>query len=430
MSKDSILAPKQVEFILNSNSKFNIAWGAVRSGKTTCCVYRFMQCIYDSAEDQNHWAIGHTSTTIKKNAIDPILYPPPPGYPDPFAIFRPFCTWHESKRELVFGNKIIHTCGVRDKGSEGIIQGATFSTCYADEMTLWADNVLEMAKSRLSRPYSKLFGSLNPTYPSHKIKSWIDWSKEGDKNYYELHFDIDDNPYLDQRYKDDLKKSSSGIFYKRNYLGQWCLAEGAIFDFFDRAEHVVSRPPAPPEYYIAGIDYGTSNAFACLLIGINTGRLMGYGRRIWVEKEYFWDSKKTNRQKSPYEFANDVKRFLEPYGVRGVYLDPSAAFFKEELSRLKIHCIASNNEVDYGIQKMIGELKDGTLKIMDSCPNLIREMEGYVWDSKRSERGYDEPLKKDDHAVDALRYAIATHKITSFDVDDYYRKQNESRPRY
>jgi hypothetical protein len=58
--------------------------------------------------------------------------------------------------------------------------------------------------------------------------------------------------------------------------------------------------------------------------------------------------------------------------------------------------------------------------------NLIREIEGYVWDSKEAEKGYDEPLKKDDHAVDALRYAVKTHKIpTLTHPDDIWKQQME-----
>lgn len=430
MAENKILAPKQVEFILKSNAKINLAYGAVRTGKTTCGVYRFLQSVYE-CPDQNHWMIGHTATTIKKNAIDIILYPPPPSYPDPFAIFRPFCTWHESKRELSFGDKIIHTCGVRDKGAIGLIQGATFSKCYADEMTLWDDSIIDMTKTRLSRPYSQLFGTMNPTYPTHKLKQWIDWGAEGDKNYYGLHFNIDDNPYIDARYKEDLRKSLSGVFYKRNYLGQWCLAEGAIFDFFDRSVHVTRRAPASAEYFIAGIDYGTANAFACVLVGVSTGRANQSGKRLWVEKEYYWDCKKTGRQKTATEFAIDVQRFLEPYGVRSIYIDPSALAFKLELQRLKMHPVRADNDVDNGILKMTSEMQQGNLFIMDCCPNLIREIESYVWDSKSSEKGYDEPLKKDDHAVDALRYAIASHKVSTFDEDDYYRRQQrEFRSRF
>lgn len=422
MAETKILAPKQIEFILNSNRKINLAHGSVRSGKTVCTLYRFMQAAYE-CPDSDIWMLGHTSSTIYDNAINLILSPRPAGIPDPLAIFRPFCTWHESKRELSFGDKRINTCGVRDKGAIGLIQGKTFSLCYCDEMTLYDESIIDMIDTRLSAPHSRLFASMNPTYPTHKVKKWIDAGLAGDKNYYSLHFLLDDNPYVDQAYKNRVKNSLSGVFYKRNYLGQWCLAEGSIFDFFDRSLHVVKRPPATAEYFIAGIDYGTANAFACVLIGVSTGRSVQAGKRLWVEKEYYWDSKKTQRQKTATEFAIDIQWFLEPYGVKHVYLDPSALAFKLELQRLKIHAIGADNDVDNGILIMTSEMQQGNLYVCDCCTNLIREIESYVWDPKSSEKGYDEPLKKDDHAVDALRYAVASHKVSNFNEDDYYRRQ-------
>lgn len=424
MDKNKILADKQIEFILKSSSKINLAHGSVRSGKTVCTLYRFMQSVYE-CEAQDHWMIGHTATTIKKNAVNLILYPQPVGFPDPLGMYRPFCTWLESKGQLLFGDKIINTCGVKDKGAIGLIQGATFSTCYGDEMTLWDESIIDMAKTRLSRPYSKLFGTMNPTHPSHKLKQWIDWATEGDKTYYALHFNIEDNPFIDEKYKNDLKKSLSGVFFRRNYLGHWCLAEGAIFDFFDRNAHVKRRPPTAAEYFIAGIDYGTNNAFACVIIGINTGRYTKTDPVMWVEKEYFWDSKKTGRQKTSDEFALDMQNLLEPYGIRAIYMDPSALEFRLQLQRRRMHVVPANNDVNNGIIALTSRIKSGELYILEECKNLIRELESYVWDPKRSEKGYDEPLKKDDHAIDALRYAVASHKISSFNEDEYYQRQNQ-----
>jgi phage terminase large subunit len=93
--------------------------------------------------------------------------------------------------------------------------------------------------------------------------------------------------------------------------------------------------------------------------------------------------------------------------------------------------VPAKNDVQYGIQIMTAEMKQGNLFICEECKNLIREVESYVWDSKYTERGEDEPLKKDDHSVDALRYAVATHKVSTFDVNEYNRKHdNYMRDKY
>ncbi len=412
------LAPKQLEFIRHPKTKWNIAWGSMRAGKTIATIFDFM-CSLDSCPDSQIFMAGHTSETIYQNVVRLLLEDPRLG------IFRPFCTWVTGKRQLKFRDKTITTLGARDEGSVGKFQGATFSRFYGDEMTLFPESIIDTIDTRLSNPHSMGWATLNPTHPNHKIKKWIDKAEEGNPNYYALHYTLDDNPYLEDSYKLRIKNSLSGVFYKRNYLGLWCLAEGAIFDFFNKPDHVVAKPPRAAEYWIAGIDYGTVNNFACLLIGISTGRYAQDGRCRWIEKEYVWDSRKQGRQKTNSEYADDVQAFLEPYGVNGIYVDPSAAAFKLELRKRGLHVIDADNDVVNGIIYMTSEMRAGNLFVCNECTNTIREIESYVWDSKAAEKGEDEPLKKDDHCIDAARYAVYTHKIPVYDQQAHNRLQQD-----
>ena len=407
----NLLAPKQMEFILDSVKKINIAHGSVRSGKTVSTLFRFMQAV-NSCPDSQIWMIGHTADTIYHNAIRLLMEATQPN--NPLAIYHPFLTWHPGKRQLKFKDKTISTLGAKDEGSIGAIQGKTFSLAYTDEITLYPESIIDMIDTRLSNPHSQLFASCNPSHPTHKIKQWIDKAEAGNKQYYSLQFTLDDNPYVDEDYKQRIRESLSGLFYKRNYLGIWCLAEGAIFDFFDRKIHVVPKPPFAAEYWVAGIDYGTSNNFACVLMGVSTGRYTQTGVCRWIEKEFVWNSHEKGRQKTNSEYADDVQNFLEPYGLKGVYVDPSAASFKVELKRRGITVIDADNDVLNGITFMTSEMSKGNLFICQDCPVLIKEIESYVWDSKKAEKGEDAPVKKDDHCIDAARYAIYTHKITKY----------------
>ena len=402
------LSERQLQFIAESNSHWNIAHGSVRSGKTVGTLMRFMQAVNDCPDSQI-WMVGHSSDTIYQNAVR-LLFES-----KQMAMYRKFCTWYAGKRQLKYKDKTIATLGAKDEGAIGGFQGKTFSLVYCDEMTLYPESIIDMIDTRLSNPHSMGFASMNPSYPKHKIKQWIDKAEAGDPNYYSLHFTLDDNPYVEESYKQRIRDSLSGLFYKRNYLGLWCLAEGAIFDFFDPKIHVVSKPPAAADYWIAGIDYGVSNAFACVLVGVSTGIANQVGKRLWVEKEYYWDCKKTGRQKINSEFAEDVYNFLEPYAIKGIYIDPSALAMKLELQRRGMHIIPANNDVYNGIEMMTSEMGKGNLYVCKDCPNLIKEIENYVWDSKKSDQGEDEPVKKGDHAVDALRYCMATHKVITYD---------------
>lgn len=418
---------KQLEFFVNSKCKWNLAHGAVRTGKTVGTLFRFLHAA-NECPDSQIFMVGHTSETIYENAIRLIMESPQ------FAIFRPFCTWFTGKRHLKFKDKVIATIGAKDSGSIGQFQGKTMSLVYCDEMTLYPENIIDMIDTRLSMPHSMGFASMNPSHPSHKIKQWIDKADAGDPNYYALHFLLEDNPFVDESYKLRVKNSLSGLFYKRNYLGLWCLADGAIFDFFDPNLHVSDRPPAA-EYYIAGVDFGVSNNFACVLMGVNTGINTQTGVKRWIEAEYVWDSKKRERSKTNTEYAEDIEAFLEPYGVKSIYLDPSAASFRVELQRRGMPVIDADNDVLPGITYMTSEMAKGAFKVHPRCKVLIKEIETYVWDHKASERGEDRPLKKDDHCIDAMRYALYTHKVAEYNPykhnqdNDKWRNRFEPGPR-
>jgi len=399
---------KQLQFLVNSTKKWNLAHGSVRTGKTVITLFRFLQACHECPDSQI-FMVGHSADTIYNNAIRLIFET------QQFEVFKPFCTWHPGKRVLKFMDKTITTMGAKDEGSLARFYGATFSLVYCDEITLYPDSIIHMIDTRLSPSHAMGFASMNPSYPDHQVKKWIDQAEEGSDYYYAMHFTLEDNPFIDQDYKNRIKSSLSGIFYKRNYLGEWCLAEGAIFDFFDEAIHVVDRPPRAAEYWIAGIDYGTNNPFACVLVGVSTGKYSQTGKCMWVEKEYYWDPKVKGRQKINSEFADDIEQFLEPYGVKAIYLDPSAQSFQLELQRRGMHVVHANNEVEEGIQIMTKEMKSGNLFICDECKDLIREIQIYSWDNKAAKKGKDAPLKENDHAVDALRYAVASHKISSYD---------------
>ena len=104
----NLLAPRQIEFILDSTRKINIAHGSVRSGKTVSTLFRFMQAVHNCPDSQI-WMIGHTAETIYHNAVRLLLEATQPN--NPLSIFNPFLTWHPGKRQLKFRDKTISTLG-------------------------------------------------------------------------------------------------------------------------------------------------------------------------------------------------------------------------------------------------------------------------------------------------------------------------------
>lgn len=403
------LSPKQIKSIDECNARINIWCGAVRSGKSYSANLSLVDMCH-TAPPGNLTILGRTNDTIKRNVIDEIL-----NLPGNKAYYYP------GKRELHMEGRVIYCIGANDERAEGKIRGPTFSGAYVDEVSLIPESVFKMLLSRLSRPGARLIGTTNPDSPFHWLKKdFID--REGELNLKVFNFLMEDNPSLTESYVNDLKREYKGLWYKRFINGEWCLAEGSVFDFFDESNNCINDAPAYAKYYIVGVDYGTTNPCAFVLLGFNDD----VKPEIWVEKEYYYDSKKDGYQKTDAEYADDFMDFIMDYPVKHIYIDPSAASFKQELRRRKsLSIIDANNDVANGIRIMSMRLVLGNFKIRRSCKNLVKEMQSYVWDTKASQRGEDKPMKAFDHCLDATRYALVSHWGDKRELREQSQEQRE-----
>jgi PBSX family phage terminase large subunit len=193
------------------------------------------------------------------------------------------------------------------------------------------------------------------------------------------------------------------------------LAEGAVYDFFDTAVHTIEDLPGLADYYIVGIDYGTTNPTAFSMIGYCGATYPN----MWLEKEYYYDSSKTLRQKSDYEYVKDLSEFIQDYNIKAIYVDPSAVSLRQEMLRQGVMAPRqANNDVLAGIRFVSQLFTNGTFKIQQSCKETLKEISNYLWDAKASQRGIDKPIKSSDHMLDSIRYALFTHYFTKSDFEE------------
>lgn len=386
-------SPKQTESILNSDARLNIWEGAVRSGKSFSCLLRWVEFILKGPPGEL-MICGRTEDSIVRNIIRPME-----------RLVGSDMIYMPGKREVRLWNKIVYVVGANDERAAWKIQGSTLIGALVDEVTILPESFFKMLLSRLSLPGAKLFGTTNPDSPFHWFKTqYLDRLEYPQIKIFR--FLIDDNPSLDRDFVANLKKEYTGLWYQRYIEGKWVLAEGTVYDFFNVDDHVINSPPGAADYYIVGIDYGTSNPSAFSMIG--------YSKRtfpnIWLEKEYYWDSRKQMRQKVDTEYVEDLKRFCEGYHVKCFYIDPSAVSLRIEMQRYGFSgIIEANNDVLDGIRFHGKLLNNQTFKICHNCVNAIQEYGTYRWDAKASNRGEDKPIKDNDHMMDSIRYALYTH---------------------
>jgi PBSX family phage terminase large subunit len=287
--------------------------------------------------------------------------------------------------------RLVHLVGASDERAVSKIQGSTLATAYVDEAATVPSVFWRMLLSRLSIPGAQLLATCNPEGPAHWLKKeFIDNSTLDLKHF---HFTLYDNPSLDESYKENLKKEYTGVWYKRYILGEWTVAHGLVYDSLDE-DNFYDESICNPAYYVAGLDYGTTNPTACVIAAINPNAYP----QIQIIDEYYYDGAKHGRAKTDSELADDIKTFIGSRPVQSLFIDPAAASLKLELRRRDLPVVDALNDVVTGIKITSKFIAGKNLVIHNSCRKLKEELYGYAWDPKAADRGFDKPVKQNDHA--------------------------------
>ena len=359
--------------------------GAIRSGKTVSMAVGFFLWSMASYENQVFGICGKTIGALRRNLIIHLT----DWLGDTFTV-----TEHRSENRLTVrcGSKknTYYLFGGQDETSYALIQGITLAGVLLDEAALMPQSFVEQACARCSVPGSKLWFNCNPGAPEHWLhRTWI--QKAGEKNLLHLRFTMEDNPSLDPAIRRRYEALYTGVFYRRYILGQWCAAEGLVYEFSEE-KHVCRELPKSGRYYIS-VDYGTQNPFSAGLWCVN-------GDRAVRLKEFYYSGRATGRQRTDEEYYEDLLALAGAYPVEQVIVDPSAASFIAVIRRHgRFRVRKAKNEVLPGIRLVASLLQSGKLVIGASCKDAIREFGLYRW-----EEGRDVPVKEEDHAMDDIRY--------------------------
>ena len=230
-----------------------------------------------------------------------------------------------------------------------------------------------------------------------------------DEEFKSFHFTSWDNPHLP---KDELEKARATLppdRFAQEYEASFQKTQGLVYKEFSREKHLYDELPALAPHFtphglrmdnqkyskIGGVDFGYRNPAAVLHCRFD-------GEKLWIEDEWY------KRERTDIQIAEYVAlcKFKE------VYPDPENAGAIEELRRKLINVkevIKGPNSVKSGIQSIREMLIRGDLMINKRCVNLISEFEMYSYEEEDAEKNEQEnPIKKHDHALDALRYVVTS----------------------
>ena len=310
------------------------------------------------------------------------------------------------------------------------VMSMEYDLIYVQEAREILETEWEQLRARCrwgAMPYWQILGDTNPDAPRHWIKLR---ANRGQTTL--LPSRHTDNPTFTEA-RMAILDGLTGVRRARLRDGLWVAAEGIIYEGWDSATHLVDPRPVPADWprYLA-IDFGFTNPFCCQWWAQDPdGRLLRY-RELYRSQQLVED------------MAHEIRRHSRGEPVKAIVCDHDAedrATLERHLacncpsaegSPLRVGTTPARKDVSPGIQAVAQRLKragDGRVRLQLLRDALVsrdgllderklpcsteEEVEGYVWDTQAPKLNPDgtyrkeEPLKVNDHGMDALRYMVA-----------------------
>lgn len=377
--------------------------GAVRSGKSALMMIAFVDDAMRRYDRQRFAVCGKTVDSVVKNIVSPYLA-------TVWAQERYRLVWRRSEKQLIVSDgrreNVFEIFGGKDEASYTLIQGRTLAGVLLDEVVLQPRSFVEQALARCSVAGSKFWFNCNPGGPGHWF--YLEWvSRAAERNALRLHFQLEDNPALDEDIIRRYHSLYTGVFYKRYIKGLWVAAEGTVYPQFadDPEAFLLDEAPAVARAVI-GVDFGgTGSAHSFTL----TGFTPGYKEVILLD-EWYHDNRKNGRL-SPAQldaaFTDFVRRAQARYRVAEAFCDSAEQTLIQGLTvaavraRLPIRIRnARKGPINDRIAFYNSLMAQGRFKVLRHCTAAIDALSSAVYDSRKP--GEDVRLDDGSTNIDSL----------------------------
>ena len=297
-------------------------------------------------------------------------------------------------------------------------QGTAKHLIAFDEEPEW--NVWQECRMRVISTKGDIILAMTPLHGM----SWVfdelyePWLEGRDPDIECFVANIKDNPYIDKTEIERIEKTFYDEEKTARLEGKFVEFAGLVYKEFEKNIHLVKRFTIPAHWIkIRGLDPGLNNPTACVWLAISPDD------ELFVFDEYY------EMDKTIKEFATEIKAKTGLDKIVYTVIDPSSCSrnpahpelksVKEEYAKYGIWTKPGNNDVSYGINAVKELLhvnpKTGRPRLFffDDLEAIKKEIIRYRWDTFRhhsEEKNLKErPKKVMDHALDALRYVIASN---------------------
>ncbi len=392
-------------------------FGGNRSGKTECgavetvWLARGIHPFRENRPDVSCWVVSLSQQVQRDVAQQKLLY-----YLDKSWI-----------REIVMasGSKGSPEYGVIDYIVIDNVFGGTsrigFKSCEAGREKfqgtsldfVWFDeepprDVYEECRMRVLDRNGHIFGTMTPLKGLSWVYDEIYLNSHGsDEVWYEF-MEWSDNPFLNAAEVRAMSESMSADSLESRRYGRFTTSNGLVYPEFCEA-NVIEPFDVPESWYDEiSVDPGLNNPLSCHWYARDfDGNVYVIAEHYEAKRDVAYHAEKIKEISARLGWKKDR------FGRLSVLMDSAAN--QRTLNGAKSvaelfgeNGLAVNTRVDKGLYTGVNRVKallkplsgSPRLYIFSSCVNMIREIKGYFWGSG------DVPIKRDDHAMDELRYYV------------------------
>lgn len=288
-------------------------------------------------------------------------------------------------------------------------QGASLDFVWFDEEP--PEEIYEECRMRVLDRGGHLFGTMTPLKGLTWVYDEIYLNRHNSPEVWCEFMEWADNPYLSEKEVAALCESMSADSLESRRYGRFGACGGLVYAEFDPQVHVV-QPFCPPAEWQdkLSIDPGLNNPLSCHWY------CRDFDGNVYVVAEHYEAKRDVQYHAEQIrKICAELNWHTDKFGRVEALMDSAAnqrtlngqksvaELFAEEGLNVNTRV---NKDVYTGINKVKAMLKPlvgaPKLYIFASCVNMIREIKGYMWTDN------DMPVKRDDHAMDELRYYVCS----------------------
>lgn len=291
------------------------------------------------------------------------------------------------------------------KGAEDpdSLRGVRIDLCIFDECAFinkW-DDVWKVIRPTLVDSKADVWFISTPNGFNH----FKEMAERTDEDWKYYHFTSYDNPYIEEEELDKARSEMDDDSFQQEFMGEFRKMAGLIYTTFNRDIHMVKVPANLSTYtHFRSLDFGFGHNAALGYFAVNPD-----GTSIYMYDGLYRNALDTE------QLANTIKIKDASKYIAGAWADSQAPQIIKDLELKGVHFQGVEKGPDSvvkGITNVANMLKvradtgKPTLMFADHLTWVADEFEQYRWVQNKNENSAtrEMPLKRDDDAMDMIRY--------------------------